>query len=115
LARYVDELAAERGGETEILTVASGHLREAERSASLRDGKIRRWVALDQDPLSVGLVARDLSDQGIEAIDGSVKGLLGGSHNLGTFDFVYSAGLYDYLPRAVAVRLTRKCFQMLKP
>lgn len=115
LARYVDEVAAARGEDTEILTVASGHLREAEFSQSLKGGKIKRWVALDQDPLSVGLVARDFHGQCVEAIDGSVKGLLGGIYNLGTFDFVYSAGLYDYLPRAVAVRLTRKCVQMLKP
>jgi SAM-dependent methyltransferase len=31
------------------------------------------------------------------------------------FDFVYAAGLYDYLPDAVAVKLTMKCVSMLKP
>lgn len=115
LARHIDEIAAERGPDTEILTVAAGHLREAERSAALRNGQVKRWIALDQDPLSVGMVARDFRGTRVEAIDGSVKGLLNDSYNLGSFDFIYSAGLYDYLPKAVAVRLTRKCMRMLKP
>lgn len=34
---------------------------------------------------------------------------------MGTFDFAYAAGLYDYLPDAVAVKLTRKCLSILKP
>ena len=41
--------------------------------------------------------------------------MLADSYGLGTFDFVYAAGLYDYLSRNVAVKLTRRCMQMLKP
>jgi len=50
LTKYVDEIAAAHGADTEILTVAAGHLREADRSTALREGRIKRWVALDQDP-----------------------------------------------------------------
>ncbi|RXT17811.1 methyltransferase [Rhizobium leguminosarum] len=115
LARRVDEIASARPGSTEVLAIAAGHLREGPLSHALSAGAIRRWVALDQDPMSVGTVARDFAGTSVEAVNGSVKSLLGGRHALGMFDFVYAAGLYDYLPDAVAVRLTRKCISMLKP
>nr|WP_262913724.1 class I SAM-dependent methyltransferase [Rhizobium halophilum] len=115
LTRYVDEVAGDRGAETEILTVAAGHLREADRSVALKEGRIKRWVALDQDPLSVGATARDFNGTCVEAIDGSVRGLLTKSQKLGTFDFIYAAGLYDYLADKVAVKLTQTCLDMLKP
>lgn len=115
LALHVDEIAAMRGSETEILTVAAGHLREANLSAAFREQRIKRWVALDQDPLSIGSIARDFAGTCVEAIDGSVRGILNNVYNLGQFDFVYAAGLYDYLPRSIAVKLTRRCLQFLKP
>ncbi|WP_313615356.1 class I SAM-dependent methyltransferase [Rhizobium sp.] len=114
LTRFVDEAAA-RHGETEILTIASGHLREADASVALKEGRIKRWVALDQDPLSVGSVARDFNGSRIEAIDGSVRDIVLRTQELGTFDLVYAAGLYDYLNDRVAIKLTRRCMEMLKP
>lgn len=115
LTRHVDEIAEARGPGTEVLTIAAGHLREADNSIALKQGRIARWVALDQDPMSVGSVARDFAGTRVEAIDGSVRGLLTDAYKLGSFDFIYSAGLYDYLTHAVAVRLTKRCMRMLKP
>ncbi len=115
LTRYVDRIADERGAGTEVLAIAAGHLRESERSVALRDGRIKRWVALDQDPMSVGTMVRDLAGSSIEPLDGSVRGLLTGSYQLGKFDFIYAAGLYDYLADKVAIKLTRTCLDMLKP
>jgi SAM-dependent methyltransferase len=115
LTRQVDETAATRGGEAEILTIAAGHLREADASSALREKRIRRWVAVDQDPLSVGSMVRDFQGTCVEAIDGSVRGLMHDAYGLGSFDLIYAAGLYDYLSESVAIRLTRKCLQMLKP
>lgn len=115
LTRHVDEIAAARGKETEILTIAAGHLREADRSEALQQGNIRRWVALDQDPQSVGSIIRDFRGTAVEAIDGSVRGLLTDAYGLSRFDFVYAAGLYDYLSHKVAVKLTQCCMRMLKP
>ena len=115
LARYVDEIADERGEETEILAIAAGHLREADRSAAFNEGRIKRWVALDQDPLSVASIARDFDGRCIEAVEGSVRGLLTNAYKLGRFDFVYAAGLYDYLSYKVAVKLTQRCLRLLKP
>lgn len=115
LARTVDEATAACGGGSEILTIAGGHLREAALSQALGQGGIARWVALDQDPMSVGTMTRDLRGTAVEAVDGSVKGLLGNAYRLGQFDLVYAAGLYDYLPRSASIRLTRTCLAMLKP
>ncbi|MDQ0319762.1 SAM-dependent methyltransferase [Pararhizobium capsulatum DSM 1112] len=115
LTWHVDELAAEKGAETEILTIAAGHLREADNSVALKQGGIKRWVALDQDPISIGSITRDFQGTCIEAIDGSVRGLLSKKHQLGTFDFIYAAGLYDYLNDKVAIKLTQTCMDMLKP
>ena len=115
LARHVDETASTRGGNAEILSIAAGHLREAEKSVALAEKRLKRWVAVDQDPISIGTIHRDYGKNGIEAINGSVKGILGDRYRLGEFDLVYAAGLYDYLSQKVAVSLTRKCMQMLKP
>lgn len=115
LTQHVDDIAEKRGGDTEILTIAAGHLREANNSAALRQRRIKRWVALDQDPISVGSITRDFAGSGVEAIDGSVRGILTKGHKLGQFDFVYAAGLYDYLAENVAVKLTQRCLEMLKP
>ncbi len=115
LTSYVDREATSRGRGTEILTIASGHLREADRSTALQQGGIRRWVALDQDPMSVGATARDFHGTCVEAIDGSVRTILTKAHKLGKFDFIYAAGLYDYLSDRVAIKLTQRCLEMLKP
>ncbi|MER8826863.1 class I SAM-dependent methyltransferase [Mesorhizobium sp. M0938] len=115
LTWYVDEIAAKNGPQTEVLAIAAGHLREANRSVALREGRLKRWVALDQDPQSVGLITRDFRGTAVEAIDGSVRTVLTRGHKLGKFDFIYASGLYDYLAHNVAVKLTKTCLQMLKP
>jgi len=115
LTRYVDDIATKNGPQTEVLAIAAGHLREANRSAALAERRLKRWVALDQDPQSVGLIARDFQGTAVEAIDGSVRTVLTRGHKLGKFDFIYASGLYDYLAHNVAVKLTKTCLQMLKP
>jgi SAM-dependent methyltransferase len=115
LTQHVDEIATGRGPDAEVLTIAAGHLREADGSVALSEGRLKRWVALDQDPLSVGSMIRNFRGTRVDPIDGSVRGLLTNAYKLGQFDFVYSAGLYDYLSRKVAVSLTQRCLQMLKP
>lgn len=114
LARSVDA-AADRVEGAEILAVACGHLRETELSAAHREGRLGRWVALDQDADSVAEVARANPDSAVQPMVGSVSGLMRRSYDLGAFDLVYASGLYDYLPHAVAVRLTQRLFELVKP
>ncbi|THV14008.1 methyltransferase domain-containing protein [Rhizobium rhizophilum] len=115
LAQFVDDVASSRGGDAEILTIAAGHLREGAMSQALKDKTIKRWLALDQDPLSVGAVASEFAGTAVEAVNGSVRTVLTRAQTLGTFDFVYAAGLYDYLADEVAIKLSQRCLQMLKP
>lgn len=115
LARFVDQTATRIGPGTEILAIAAGHLREAETSKALSGNRLKRWLALDQDPLSIGSIATQYRGTCVEPIDGSVRGLLAKKHQIGSFDLIYAAGLYDYLSEKVAIRLTQVCMDMLKP
>src|SRR5699024_2912160 len=90
LAATVDE-AANRVEGAEILSIACGHLREAELSTALAEGRLQRWIGLDQDPMSVGTIKRDLAGTTVDAVDGSVRGLLRRSYKLGQFDLVYAS------------------------
>ena len=114
LARTVDETAGSVE-KAEILAIACGHLREAERSDALAKGKLQRWIGLDQDPVSVATVNNDFAGTAVEAIHGSVRGILRRAYPLGTFDLVYASGLYDYLPRAIGVRLLQRAMELVKP
>ncbi len=115
LARFVDEVAAEKGPETEVLSIAAGHLREVECSQAAKNGGLKRYVALDQDPVSIGTITRDYAKMGVEAVDGSVRQILAKRIEPGQFDLVYASGLYDYLVDKVAIKLTQRALDMLKP
>ena len=113
IARLIDGVA-ERGGNS-VLAIAAGHLREVGLSAAARDGRIRKFVALDQDQDSMAVVDRDYSRFGVEAMPGSVRQILARKTNLTSFDFVYAAGLFDYLSASVAAALTTRMFEMTLP
>jgi hypothetical protein len=98
-----------------VLAVAAGHLREVELSRAVQTGKIREFVAFDQDETSLGLVARDYAHLGVQTIAGSIRRILSGKAKLGQYDFVYAAGLFDYLSGPVAAALTRRMFEMTRP
>ena len=108
LAHEIDAIAA-RTPNAEILSLACGHLREA---ASIT-ANLKRFVAIDQDTESLKEITRNHS--GIEAREGSVKTVIAKGRELGQFDFVYAAGLYDYLNDKVAARLLQALFDRLKP
>ena len=100
-----------------VLSVASGHARELEGSlvgSAFFRGEV---VALDQDPLSCQEVARVHEAAPVRVVCHGVRDLLGGplADELGQFDLIYSAGLYDYLPDTLARRLTTRLLQMLRP
>jgi extracellular factor (EF) 3-hydroxypalmitic acid methyl ester biosynthesis protein len=114
LARRIDELA-EQTPDARVLSVACGHLREAQLSQAVRERRLGRFLALDQDPKSLSVVERELAPLGVEPVPGSVKALLKGQQTFSDLDFIYAAGLYDYLPQPIAQRLTRVLFSMLRP
>lgn len=116
LAGKIDD-AASRRDRPRILAVASGHLREAELSVALKEGRIGRLVAVDQDATSLAAVDgyRTSISGVIETSPNTVRAILAGKTDLGRFDLVYAAGLYDYLDARVAARLTRVLFDHLDP
>lgn len=114
IAERVNDLAAQRPRPT-VLSVACGHLREAARCSAVREGRIGRYVALDQDADSLAVVKRELGPLGIEPLHASVRDVIVGRVVLAGFDLVYAAGLYGYLPTRVAQQLTRALFEALHP
>jgi len=114
LAGMIDETAA-LFPSPRILSVASGHLREAALSTAVAEGRIGELVALDQDAESLTQVRRDFGDKRVTAVSGSVRSILAEKVHFENMHLVYAAGLYDYLSDRVASRLTRLMFDMLAP
>lgn len=113
LARLLDG-TAERVGHAEVLTLACGHLREAELTRSLH--QLGRLVALDQDPASIAEMRRCApADVPLLPIEASIGRMIVRPLVHGQFDLIYAAGLYDYLDDATARRLTQGMFTALKP
>lgn len=114
LAALIDRVAAERSN-PRIMSVACGHLREAQDSDALRQGGVEEIVALDQDPESLAVIDREQRAFNVTPVRKSVRRFLIDPSRHGTFDLVYAAGLYDYLPDDVANALTRAMFDILRP
>ncbi|HWE01926.1 MAG TPA: class I SAM-dependent methyltransferase [Tepidisphaeraceae bacterium] len=114
LARLIDETADIRR-QPRILSIACGHLREGVHSQALMSGRISEFVALDQDADSLAHVEQAYAGTNVRTVRASVKSILGGKIRFEGFDFVYAAGLYDYLSERVATRFTRMMFDMLSP
>jgi hypothetical protein len=98
-----------------ILSIAAGHFREIELVTSLNGEFQGELVALDQDAGSLHVVDKDYGHLGVRTVCGSVKRLLLGKGDLGTFDLVYSSGLFDYLADGVARMLCERMFRLLNP
>ncbi len=114
IRQKLHDLAAQRL-RPHVLSVGCGHLREAVQCAAFLEGRFGRYVGLDQDTASLAVVARNFGDFGVETIAASVRDLVKGDIALTGFDFVYATGLYDYLPTAVAQKLSAVLFEMLNP
>jgi extracellular factor (EF) 3-hydroxypalmitic acid methyl ester biosynthesis protein len=100
-----------------MLSVASGHCRELEGSLVQSPHFLGEFVAFDQDPESCAEVQRVHAQSRVKVVNQGVRDLLSGptAAALGSFDLIYSAGLYDYLPDGLARRLTARLLQMLRP
>ncbi len=113
IASLIDRVAGKGG--TSVLAIAAGHLREVELSAAVRSGKLEDFVAFDQDEASLAVVADGYGRCGVRTMPGSVRQILSRKAKLGQYDFVYAAGLFDYLSDPVAAALTCRMFEMTRP
>jgi extracellular factor (EF) 3-hydroxypalmitic acid methyl ester biosynthesis protein len=116
VAAMVDEHARHASGRgLRILSIAAGHLCEAELSDAFRSNGIDTWIALDQDQESLATCERGYGHTAVHPVKGSVNALLSGTISFDELDFVYAAGLFDYLPATTAAALARRMFDMLRP
>lgn len=114
LARKIDAIAAQRSG-TRVLSMACGHLREAQLSEALRQGAIAEIVAMDQDERSLAEVSRSCAGLPVTAMPGSVQQWIRNRFALTGFDLAYASGLYDYLNQPLGAAFTEKLFNTLRP
>lgn len=114
IAGLIDDLAAVKA-QPDVLAIAAGHFREAECSSAIASGRVGHVVALDADAESVREVAARYSHYGVEAITGSVRDLIARKVSLGRFDFVYAAGLFDYLTDPTACALAGRMVELTRP
>jgi SAM-dependent methyltransferase len=114
LSTLIDDVAATTPA-PRILSVACGHLREAQRSDAVRSGAVAELIALDQDRESLAVVEREQRANNVIPVHASIRRVVGNGLKLGTFDLAYAAGLYDYLDDSVAQALTLTMFRALRP
>jgi len=114
LAAEIDAVAARRHA-PRVLSIACGHLREAQLSDAVQSRAISELVALDQDAESLAVVDREQGELNVRVERASVRRFVKSGTELGEFDLVYTAGLFDYLNEQDAMGVTEAMFRALRP
>jgi hypothetical protein len=114
IADVIDEICLANGTETNVLSVAAGHFREGDTSQAIKAGMFNSIVALDQDAESLDVVDREYGRYGVSVSDSNLLSLIAGKTKFADLDFVYSAGLFDYLENKVAKRAVKAFFSALR-
>ena len=111
LAARIDSLQR-LGGPVRCLSLACGHLREAEHSEAIQQRKATIF-AVDQDPRSVQVVTERCAHLDVDPICATLRDVLKGNASFAHLQLAYAAGLFDYLSKPLATALTAKLFSML--
>lgn len=114
ISKTLDNVAQSESN-LDVLSIACGHLREIEVSAAVRQGKVGKYLALDNDIHSLKVVEENYHSFGVDTLHASVRDILKGQKPDSKFDLIYSLGLYDYLNDYTAQTLTSKLFHKLNP
>jgi extracellular factor (EF) 3-hydroxypalmitic acid methyl ester biosynthesis protein len=114
IAELLDQVA-KGNPRPHVLSVAAGHLREASLSLAVRRKRFSRFLALDTDKQSLSEIYKSYGRFGIEPIAADARRMLTGKLDIGTFDLIYTTGLYDYLANSTAKRLTANLFNLVRP
>ena len=81
----------------------------------MRAGALEEVLAFDQDAASLEEADAATGSKSLKTLQGSIAKLILGKYDLGGFDLIYSAGLFDYVDERAAKRLVKTLFDMLKP
>lgn len=114
IAETIDSVAKQRGN-ARVMSLAAGHLREAELSTAIIRRKLGSLVAIDSDEQSLQQIDVDYGRFGVKTIHASARELISGKMNLGSFDLIYTSGLCDYLSDSMCQRLAENLFRKLNP
>lgn len=101
VASRIDDVA-QSVEQPHILSVACGHARELDRLSAVRNGNAAKFVALDQDAVSLAVVKECYDAPNVEILNCSIRQLIARTVELPRFHFVYALGLYDYLSQRMA-------------
>ena len=115
LASQIDEVCDRYDGAARIASIACGHLREVAFSTQVSFDKFDKIYALDQDKKALKEIKTIYCSNKICTVHESIKHILSGRLNLSELHLVYAAGLYDYLNKRIAERLTERLFDFLLP
>lgn len=96
-----------------VLSVGCGHARETEASQAIRSRWIGKFVGLDPDPAALRGARRGLPE--MTCIEAGADVLLNPDFDIGRFDLIYAASLYDDLDQRSAQQMTRALFDRLNP
>lgn len=113
IAQLIDDIALKASSPISVLSIAAGHVREADLSTTLQNKAIKQFVAYDQDEESLEVVQKQYAHLGIASVQGKVKDLITRPHSLGKFDLIYAAGLFDYFNREYTMQLLQWMFDAL--
>ena len=102
LAQKIDEISATRP-HARVLSLACGHLREAQLSAAVTEKRLGELVAVDQDALSLEVVRQETL--AATTVHASVNRIIRREIAFADFDLVYAAGLFGYLTDSVGSQL----------
>ena len=109
------DAAADRRVGADVLTVGAAHLREARLCRALREVRIGRWVALNEDAAATRAVQVDVGPYGVEARVMSLSALMGEPPPLGRFDLICCASALDGLGDPLARELLCTLYALLRP
>ena len=113
LSEIFQNIHDEKKAKIDVLSVASGHIRELGYVEN-RNQIFNKFIALDQDNKSNNEARFSYDAPFLHILDESITYIIKGGLKKQSFDFVYSAGLFDYLNDKLASKLIQKLYACVK-
>ena len=114
VAGLVDDVSI-RTENPRILSVASGHLCEADQCGALKQRRVQEWVVFDYDADNLMEINQRFGSYNVRTEAGTIDQIVNRKTNLGDFDFIYSTTICDFLPDPLGQRMVQCMFDMLRP